>query len=125
MKKFLFMLLLVGCVHVAHAMQPMTVRMGQPDSTYEVSQSTIALSSTSVTTVAAVTGYREYHISNLSMTTTIFYRIDGSTLNIPTVGFPIVPRESDHKIESNAVISLQLGSGVSALSNVPTKTLKK
>ncbi len=126
MKKFLFMLLLAGCVRSIQAMEPVTVRMGQPDSTYEVSQSTIALSSTTVTTIAAVSGYREVHISNFATTsTTIYYRIDGSTLSIPTVGFPIAPTERDHKIESNAVISLQLGTGVSALSNIPTKTLRK
>lgn len=128
MKKFLFMLLLCGCVRHVYAMEPVTVRMGQPDSTYEVSQTTITIASTTVTTIAAVSGYREVHISNLANAgTTIYYRIDGSTASIPTVGFPIAPTERDHKIESNAVISLQLaaGSGVTTLSNVPTKTLKK
>jgi hypothetical protein len=128
MKKFLFALFLCGLVRAAYAMDPVTVRMGQPDSTWEISQSTITVSSATVTTIAAVTGYRVVHISNLASSgTTIYYRIDGSTASIPTVGFPIAPTERDHAIESNAVISLQLTSGApgTTLNNVPTKTLRK
>ncbi len=127
MKKFLFVLVLCGAAKVAHAVEPVSVVPWLPESTYTLSQSTISVSSGTVTTISAVSGYRSVHISNFANSgTTLYYRIDGSTASIPTVGFPIAPSAQDHPIETNGVISLQLAAGSgSATVTVPIKTIRK
>lgn len=126
MKRILFVaaIFAIAAVGTARAMDPVTVRMGSPDSTYEIAQSTISISSATVTTITATTGYRVVHISNPSTTAVLYYRVDGSTANIPTVGFPIPASTADHAIESNAAINLQLAVGTTTVT-VPIKTLKK
>jgi len=127
MKKFLMTaFLLFGLAAAAKAGDPVSV-MAWPNSNYVIAQSSVQISSTAVTTIAADSGYRAVYISNLlNPTTTIYYRIDGSTASIPTVGWPIPPGALEAKIETDGVISLQLaaGSGVSAI-DVRRKIIKK
>lgn len=126
MKKALFVSAFISIAWIGElkAIEPVSVIPWLPESTYTISQSTISVSSTSVTTIAAVSGYRSVHLSNLLNTsTTLYYRIDGSTVSIGTVGYPIAPGDKDHAIETNGVISLQLAVGSSV--GVFTKTIRK
>ena len=125
MKKFLLTaLILIGFSALARAGDPVSV-MAWPNSNYNISQSTMQISSTTVATIAADSGYRAVYISNLSnASTTIYYRIDGSTASIPTVGWPIPPSALEAKIETDSVISLQLAAGATAI-DVRRKIIKK
>ncbi len=128
MKKFLLMFTfaLLFVAGKVFAGDPVSV-MAWPNSNYVLAQSSVQVSSGSVTTIAADSGYRCVYLSNLlNPTTTIYYRIDGSTASIPTVGWPIPPGALEAKIETDGVISLQLaaGSGVTAI-DVRRKTVKK
>lgn len=105
------MLLVWGGVGGLHAMEPVSIRMGQPDSAYEIANSTISVSSTTVTTIAAVTGYRKMLIRDVTASTSFFYRLDGSTASITTVGMLNNTTETA-TIESNAAMYLQLANGV-------------
>lgn len=127
MRKLMFMAALVFLAFAAKvkAVEPVSVIPWLPESSYDIAQSTISVSSTTVTTISAVSGYRQVHLSNLvNSGTTIYYRIDGSTQNISTVGWPIEPRAADHTIESNAAINLQLAAGASSVT-VTAKTKRK
>jgi len=123
MKKLIFLVVLFAGAGSLFAGEPVSL-MGWPNSTYSMSQSTISISSSAVTTHAATSGYQAVYISNLANAgTTIYYRVDGSTISIPTVGWPIAPSQSE-KIESNAVIYFQLAAGDTAIT-VPKKVIKK
>lgn len=116
MKKLIYTLLLLGAgVVTARAGDPVSVS-AFPNSRYDVSQSTISVSSTTVTTLAAVSGYRAAYIGQLGLTSgaTIFYRVDGSTDSIPTVGSWILPGDVE-KIETDNAIHLQLGAAQTAI----------
>lgn len=121
---FFAAILAIAAVGQVRAIEPVSVIPWLPESTYDISQSTISISSSAVTTIAAVSGYRAVHVSNLTASTVLYYRIDGSTANIPTVGFPIPAATADHTIESNGVISLQLAVGTTTVI-VPIKTIRK
>jgi hypothetical protein len=123
MKFFTALFLILGTAVVAKAGEPVSV-MAWPNSTYDITQSTIAISSSSVYAFPAVSGYRSVLIDNIANTgTTVYYRVDGSTLSIPTVGWQILPSATE-KIETNGVISLQLGADISSV-NVRQKTIRK
>lgn len=114
MKRFLFLSLFAafGLMN-ANAMEPVTVRMGQPDSTYNIANSTISISSSAVTTLAAVDGYRKILIRDVTQSTSFFYRIDGTTTSVTTAGFWNNTSEVC-TIESNAAVYLQLAAGVAS-----------
>lgn len=80
------------------------------DSSYDIEHSTISISSTSVTTINAYEGFREVYVGDPATTVNIFYRLDGVATNVATVGWWI-PSAQGQKIETNGVISLQLGAG--------------
>ena len=91
MKIFYSAALLILFAGVINAADPVYSLRGQPESAYNVSQSTVAVSSNTVSTDASVSGYRNTCIFNLSLGSTVYYRIDGSTNNVATVGYPILP----------------------------------
>lgn len=116
MKKLLIALglaLLFGPLCPAFAAEPVFA-VAWPESEYGISQSTISISSTSVTTVAGSLGYRLLSMGEPTSSTTVYYRIDGSASNIPTVGWWFIPSQG-HSIESNADVKLQLGAGASSV----------
>lgn len=125
-KLLLISAFLLASVATVRAGDPVSV-MAWPNSSYSIAQSSVQVSSGSVTTIAADSGYRAVYISNLlNPTTTIYYRIDGSTASIPTVGWPIPPGALEAKIETDSVISLQLAAGASVTAiDVRRKIIKK
>jgi hypothetical protein len=96
---FIFACLLV-VASIAHGAEP--VFTAGRDSIYEYTNGTLAVSSSVVTSFSAVTGYRKVTLTN---STSFFYRVDGSTSNIATTGFPVAANAS-HDIESSAAIHL-------------------
>ncbi|MBI4396362.1 MAG: hypothetical protein HY548_04650 [Elusimicrobia bacterium] len=84
------------------------------DSTYVMSQSTISVSSDTVTTISPGGRYREVYLGDPDITTSVFYRVDGSTVNVPTVGLWFSPATVG-SIESSATIYLQLPAGASSI----------
>ncbi|MBI4396133.1 MAG: hypothetical protein HY548_03490 [Elusimicrobia bacterium] len=106
-------LLLLGSAGAGFAGDPAWLEL-DPNSSYTISQATISISSDTVTTIAAETRYREIYIGDPSTTVSIFYRVDGSTVSIPTVGWWI-PAGQWGRIESNSAINLQLGAGESSV----------
>lgn len=102
-----------SCITNSKAMDPVTVRMGQPESAYNITNSTISVSSTTVTTIAAVDGYRKILIRDITASTSFFYRLDWTTTSVTTAGFLNTSTEVC-TIESNAAVYLQLAVGVAA-----------
>lgn len=121
-KAFLFGLLLMAA-GAASAMDPMTIQGGPPNSDWTISHSTVSVSSITVTTISSVRGYRSLWVGNVSAGTTIYYRVDSSTINVPVVGFPIYPM-TNHEIEANNDINLQLGAGADPVT-YRQKTIRK
>lgn len=97
----------------AHAAQPVFPD-SKPNSDYKNTQDTVVISSSAVTTIAAVSGFREIVMGDPSITTKVFYRIDGSTVNIPTVGWWFDPSVGGD-IEYNGAIYLQLAPSATAV----------
>jgi len=129
MKKFLFVpfLFLGGYIFAA---TPVAIYPGLPESNYAVTHSTVAISSTTVSTDAAVYGYRAVYLANLSSASTIYYSMDGTTTTLTTVGWPIYPRTPGfpvrvEKIEYNGVISYRLGAGSVGSIDVTKKIIRK
>jgi hypothetical protein len=100
-------------VCIAFGMEPVNVRMGGPESKWNDTNGTLSITSYTVTTIDAVTrGYRKVTIPNtLATATTFYYRVDGSTINIPTVGLPVVPNATA-EIETEEEINLLLEPGM-------------
>lgn len=115
MKRILFFVatLMLACITNSRAAELHYVRMGQPESRYVISQSTVSFSSSTVTTIAAVDGYRLVKIRDLTESTSFFYRLDGSTQSITTVGFLNKGTEV-FSTESNAAMYFQLAAGVAS-----------
>lgn len=124
MKKLFFVCALVlSGLGLARAGEPVSM-MPWPNSTYAVSNSTVVVSSNTVLTIAATSGFRAIHIGNFSNPgTTLYYRLDGSTASIPTVGW-VIPPAGEERIESNAAINLQLAVAASSVT-VRVKTFTK
>ena len=83
-------------VGLSLASEPVWMTRAQ-DGDYSVTQTTISISSSSVSTISASrTGYRKIWIqldfshAQLAAGTSVFFRIDGSTSNIPTVGYQVL-----------------------------------
>lgn len=107
----------------AYAVETVTSKSGRPESAYSVAHSTVSISSFTVSSDAASVGYRSIWLNNLSTSATIYYRIDGSTNYITTVGWPIYPGEQGN-IEYNGVINYLLGAG-SAATTFIKKVIRK
>lgn len=84
-----------------------------PNSTYAVQHGTVTLSSTTVTTFAATNRFRELYIGDPTSSVSIFYRADGFSTFVSTVGW-WVPAGTGQKIESNNAINLLLGAGAAS-----------
>lgn len=113
MRSVLAAILLASLCAVSHAAAPVYVD-SKPTSDYKIVQDTVTISSTTVTTIAAVSGYRCVYLGDPLIGSTVYYRIDGSTRSVPTVGDWFVP-SAKGAIEYNGVINLQLGAGVSSV----------
>lgn len=135
MKKFISIsfLLLALCASRAFAGDIVSPLKGQPESWYDVTHSTVAISSTSVSSDAAVQGYRAVYIYNLSITATIYYTLSSSTTtpNVTSLGWPIYPwrwpntaNPIPEKIEYNGQINYRLAAGVASI-DVTKKTIRK
>lgn len=125
MRKLLLALGLWLGAGLAAAVEPVSIIPWLPESTYDVTQSTVAISSQTVSWDAAVSGYRTVHIANLSATATLYYRVDGSTASTGLVGYPILPSTLG-QIESNAMIGYQLGASATVGSiDVRKKVIRK
>lgn len=110
MKKYLFIVFFFFAGNLSSADLVFT-RNGSPESTYNDTNGTLSLSSTTVNNIAATTGYRKITIPNVLLSaSTFYYRIDGSTLTLTTTGMPVLPA-STVEIETNAVISILLEPG--------------
>lgn len=136
MKKFLSIsiFLLASLVAKVHAGDIVSPLKGQPESLYDVTHSTVAISSNTVSTDAAVPGYRAVYIYNLSPATTIFYFLGtpASTTTVNTIGWPIFPWRTPtaagpipEKIEYNGLISYRLAGGAVSTMDVTKKTIRK
>lgn len=132
MKKLLFISILFAAVVNARAGEPVSNFSGPPESAYNVSHSTVAISSQTVSSDAAVQGYRATYLFNLSATTTIFYTLSSSTQNVVETGWPIFPWRTPtganpipEKIEYNGQINYRLGAGAVGSMDVTKKTIRK
>lgn len=131
MKKFLFIPLLLIC-GLASAGDIVSPLKGNPDSFYDVAHSTVAISSTTVTTDVAVVGYRAVYIYNLSTVSTAYYYLGAvaSTTTVTTNGWPIFPWRGTsnpipEKIEYNGLISYRLIPGSTSSIDVTKKVLRR
>lgn len=111
MKRLVGLALILGSTS-AFAGDPVWLQ-SYSDSSYTVSHSTVAITSYTVTTIAAASRWREVYVGNPATTAVIYYRIDGSTANIPTVG-SWIEAAKEKRIESNAAVNMQLGATVAA-----------
>jgi hypothetical protein len=126
MKKFLLIAAIVAGFYAVpvFAADPVAIVPGLPESNYAVTQSSVAVSSNTTTTDAAVSGYRSTCIGNTSTGSTVYYRIDGSTQNVAVVGYPIFPL-TNHCVEYNGKIGWQLGAGTVASIDARKKVIRK
>ena len=104
---------------------------GNPESWYDVTHSTVAISSQTSTSDASVIGYRAIYLTNLNAATTIYYTLNGSSTNITTIGWPVYPRPSTsvypatEKIEYNGTIYYRLAPGAVGSVDIIKKTIRK
>lgn len=78
-----------------------------------VENTTVALSSANATVINPVGRYLEIQLTAASAT--YYYRIDGSTQNVTTTGFPVLNGSSATiKVIDGGPLALQLGAGASA-----------
>jgi hypothetical protein len=95
--------------------QPVSIVPGMPESRYAFTNAVLTISSHTLATIPAVpVGYRQIVIpNNLAGAAAFFYRVDGSTINIPTTGLNVAANER-LEIETSGVIYLLRGAGVAA-----------
>lgn len=103
---------IAGLAVRAHAGDP--VNAVARDSSYTQSQSTITITSFTVTSIQAVTGWREYYVGDPASVSTVFFRCDGSTANITTVGWWIAAGQ-ERRIETNNACNFQVQAGTAAV----------
>lgn len=106
-----FMLMLSGR-HV-FATQPVSIVAGLPESRYNITNATVTISSSTVLTISATNPTTLYRQITLTAPTSFYYRVDGSTNNIATVGYPGLAN-TDVVIESNQAISILSPVGVAS-----------
>lgn len=116
----IFALLIAGTLSICHAGTPVNIIPGQPESRYDYTNGTVSISSFTISTFTATSnaGYREL---SLNSPTSFYFRLDGVSTTMQTTGFPCAANTTC-ALESNQVIYLQLGSG---LSTVTGKYLEK
>lgn len=113
MKKLITTLVFFGFISTSHSADLVYTRNGQPESKYEISHSTITLSSVSISTIPAVDGWRKIYMRDLTESVSVCFRIDGSTNSLDTVGWMMKSNEVQ-TIESNGAIYLKLFNGVAS-----------
>lgn len=132
MKKFLSIsiFMLFAAIVSVRAGDIVSPLKGQPESWYDVVQTTVSISSSTVLSDTSVSGYRAVYIYNLSATATVYYTLSTSTQNVTVIGWPIFPNKSTtgytqpEKIEYNGQINYLLGAGSAAIT-VNKKTVRK
>lgn len=72
-----------------------TFDLGIARSDYAIAHSSVAISSQTCTTFQPSGSYNAIRIDNLNFGTTMFYRMDGSSAAVTTVGIPILPNTSE------------------------------
>lgn len=72
-----------------------TFDLGIARSDYAVSHASVTVSSQTCTTLPPSGSYNAIRIDNLNFGTTMFYRMDGSSTAVATVGVPILPNTSE------------------------------
>lgn len=135
MKKFLIISIFAAAFFAGSAFAGDVVSplKGQPESWYDVTHSTVAVSSQTVSTDAAVQGYRAVYIYNLSSAATIYYYLGtpASTTTVTSLGWPIFPWRTTNvypqaeKIEYNGLISYRAAPGSTGSIDVSKKTIRK
>lgn len=86
----------------------------QPSSEYTISHSTIAVSSTTVTTIAGTGGgWRELYVGDPGASAVAYYTINGSSNDVTTVG-SWIEAGKEKRIESAYPVYIQLESGAAA-----------
>lgn len=131
MKKLIyaFIFLASGYAYAGDIVSPLK---GQPESWYDVTHSTVAVSSQTVSSDASVVGYRAVYLYNFNNSTTIYYTLSSSTQNVTTLGWPILPWRTQsaaapipEKIEYNGQINYRLAPGAVGSVDVTKKTIRK
>lgn len=138
MKKFLaFSIfassLLYGSAFAGDIVSPLK---GNPESWYDVTHSTVAVSSQTVSSDslvnAASTTYRCVYIYNLSPSVTVYYTLSTSTQNVTVIGWPIFPWRTvtgaaplPEKIEYNGQINYRAAPGAVGSVDIIKKTIRK
>lgn len=92
-------------------------------SDYVIEQSTIAISSATVTTIEPDGRFREILIGSPVSASNVYYRLDNSTVNVTSVGWWI-PATEGVAIEYNGRIHLQMEAGA-ATTNYRVLKFKK
>lgn len=87
--------------------------LGIARSDYSISHSSVSISSAPTTTISPGSSFNKVIISNLNFGTTFFYRADGSSTAVASVGTPIFPNTKE-TIETNNDINVALAAGTSA-----------
>lgn len=133
MKRLIFLPILFVSAYL-QAAELVYTRNGSPESVYDVTHSTVAVSSPTVSTDAAVNGYRAVYIYNLNPTTTIYYYLGtpASAATVTSIGYPIFPYRGvntgyprEEKIESSGLINYRLAPGSTGSIDVTKKTIRK
>ncbi len=81
-----------------------------PESTYSISQSSVSISSETTLSYLPTDRYRSISFALDGDSSVVYYRVDGSTADVFTVGFPFVA-STGVTIESNNLIGIQLKAG--------------
>lgn len=131
MKKQLLIMLFFGLGAIV--LSPSKATAGEPvwnqafpDSSYTISNSTVAITSDTVKTFAAVQYYREVTLDNqIAGAVTTYYTLDGSTgaITIRNIGLVILPGNKA-VIESNGVVNIIQESGTTTR-NLKVQTKRK
>jgi hypothetical protein len=122
MKKWFFVLafLFAGSAEAADLVY---THGGQPESSYNISQSSVAISSVTTSIDSSTVAYRAIYVFN-SSATTFYYRIDGSTQSVALVGYPVLPGTAE-KIETNSLVGYQVIPGAVGSIDIRKKIIRK
>lgn len=118
------LMLLAGKVSAA---DPVAYEERSSASRYATSQSTMIVHSSGPVTIAGSTGYREvtiFNASNLVGGATVYYREDGFSTLISTIGTPIFPQRTE-RIETQNPITLQINGGPTTTTTIRRKIKQK
>jgi len=118
------LMLLAGKVSAA---VPTAMEERSRASQFATSQSTQIVHSSGPVTIAGSTGYREvtiFNASNLIGGATVYYREDGFSTLVSTLGTPIFPQQFE-RIETQNPIYLQINGGPTTTTTIRRKIKQK